>query len=148
MFVPRSDGEPGLVPTDWFFERVTQGQPRIDNMDGPRDLKVLITPWAFATRRTAELVLEALKEITPRDVQLSIQARDKNTQFPYSHDQLHIRAKRGQHKARINAGMVASNIARTTATVDGTVKQFPSSALQAAADELLRELDKQEQADK
>ena len=148
MFVPRSDGQPGLVPTDWFFERVTQGQPRIDNLEGPRDLTVLITPWAFATQRTAERVLEALKEIAPRDIQLSVQSGDKNTRFPYSHDQLMIRAKRGQYKTRINAGLLASNIARSTATVDGVVKQFPGPAVQAASDELLRELDRQEQADK
>lgn len=148
MHVPRSDGQPGLVATGFLFERVTQSLPAVTDMQGPRLAGVQLTPWAFATQQTAEAVLAALKPIMPSDVQLTIQAGDRNTQSPMSHEMLQIRAKRGQYKARINAGLLASNIARTTATVDGEVKQFPEPALEAARDELMRELDKLENADK
>lgn len=144
MYVPRSDGQPGLVPTGFCFEQVTQGQPKVTDMEGPRNLIVRVTPWAFATRHTAEMVREKLLPLVPGDVKLSIEPGDKNTQFPFSHDQLYICAKRGQHKARINAGLLASNIARTTATVDGEVKQFPKQHLEDAVVELVHELDRLE----
>lgn len=147
MHVPRSDGQPGLVATGFVFERVTQSLPAVTDMQGPRLAGVQLTPWAFATPRTAEAVLDSLKPLMPGDVQLSLQKGDPNTQFPLSHDMLQIRAKRGQYKARINAGLLASNIGRTTATVDGEVRQFPVACFEAARDELLRELDKLEKAD-
>jgi hypothetical protein len=140
MFVPASDGSGKLLPTGFAFELVTQSQPHVQNMEGPRFPGKIVSPWAFATQPTAENVLKRLKPFVPGAV-LYLEAADTNTQFPYSHDQLQIVALRGDREARINAGLLASNIARTTALLDGEVRQFPWSPLSAAAGELLRELE-------
>jgi len=140
MWVPRSDGAPGLVPTGYNFERVTQGQPSVRDLQGPRSLIIRITPWAFATQVSATRLMLNLREFVPASVELTLQAGDDNTQFPFSHTMWQIRGKQGQYKARINAGLLASNVARTTATLDGQVRQFPERALEAAALELQNEL--------
>lgn len=142
MWVPRSDGAPGLVPTEHYFERVTQGQPSVTNMEGPRSLIIRITPWAFATQHTATAVMDQLKPFLPGGIDLTIQAGDDNTQFPFSATMWQIRGKQGPHKARLNAGLLASNIARTTATLGADVKRFPSPPLKDAAEELVRELER------
>jgi hypothetical protein len=144
MFVPASDGSGRLIPTGWYFERVTQSLPSVMNMEGPRTPGVPIRPWAFAALISAGALLGDLEAMLGPSVQLSIEAADQNTQFPYSHNQWQIAAKRGERRARINAGLLASNIARSTALLDGQVKQFPKWALEAAAGELLRELDREE----
>jgi hypothetical protein len=144
MFVPASDGSGRLIPTGWYFERVTQSLPSVLNMEGPRTPGVPIRPWAFAAMISAGALLDDLKALLGSDVQLSLEAADDNTQFPYSHRQWQITAKRGDRRARINAGLLASNIARSTALLDGQIKQFPRPALEAAAGELLRELDREE----
>jgi hypothetical protein len=140
MYVPRSDEAPGLVPTGFFFEPVIQAQPGVQNMEGPRNFVVRPSPWQWARQDTAEYVMVLLKPYLP-GVELSLQKGDTNTQFPYSHDQWEIRAKRGARKARINAGLLAQNIARSTSTVDGEVKNFPAPRLEAAAAELLKGLE-------
>jgi hypothetical protein len=141
MFVPASDQSGKLLATGYFFERVTQGQPHVLNMEGPRVNQVRPSPWQWASQYTAVRVSSMLSEYLPLDVELTIQAGDKNTQFPYSHDQLYIRGKRGARKMRINAGLLANNIARSTAFLDGEVKQFPRPCLEATAAELLRGLE-------
>jgi hypothetical protein len=144
MFVPASDGSGRLIPTGWYFEHVTQSLPSVMNMEGPRTPGVPIRPWAFASLVSAGALLGDLQALLGDGIQLSVEAADENTQFPYSHRQWQITAKRGDSRARINAGLLASNIARSTALLDGQVKQFPRPALEAAAGELLRELDREQ----
>ena len=143
MFVPASDGSGRLIPTGWYFERVTQSLPSVLNMEGPRAPGVPIRPWAFAAMISAGALLNDLGSLLPSDIGLSLEAADDNTQFTYSHKQWQIVAKRGDTRARINAGLLASNIARSTALLDGQVKQFPRPALDAAAGELMRELERE-----
>lgn len=141
MFVPASDGSGRLLPTGWYFEPVSQSLPSVMNMEGPRTPGVPIRPWAFAAMVSAGALLGDLSAMLGDGVQLSIEAADENTQFPYSHRQWQITAKRGDRRARINAGLLASNIARSTAFLDGQIRQFPTPALEAAAGELLRDLE-------
>lgn len=140
MFVPASDGSGRLIPTGWYFERVTQSLPHVLNMEGPRIPGVPVIPWAFATTSSAQRLLLELKDFGING-SLSIAKSDDNTQFPYSHEMLQIVATRGERVARINAGLLASNIARSTALLDGYVKQFPKPCLEAAAGELIRDLE-------
>lgn len=141
MWVPASDQSGMLVPTGYYFERVTQSLPNVNNMEGPRFPGVRISPWAFSAATTAADLLPAISSLVDRNVKVTIEPSSANTQFPYSHDMLQFVATRGDRKARINAGLLASNIARTTAVLDGQVKQFPAPALAAAAAELMRELE-------
>lgn len=141
MFVPASDGSGRLIPTGWYFERVTQSLPTV-NIEGPRTPGVPIRPWAFATLISAGALVNDLNAMLGSDVDIFVEAADENAQFPYSHKQWQIVAKRGERRARINAGLLASNIARSTSLLDGQVKQFPKPALEAACSELLRELSK------
>jgi hypothetical protein len=145
MWVPASDGSGKLIPTGQYFERVTQSLPSINNMEGPRTPGVPIRPWAFARLETAWALMAELKAFLPSDVTLSVENADDNTQFPYSHPQRQITGKRGDRRARINAGLLASNIARSTALLDGFIQQFSQPALEAAAGELMRELDRVEE---
>lgn len=139
MFVPASDQSGRLVPTGFYFMRVTQQLPLVEDMQGPRVNRVVLTPWAFATSQTALQICNSLQPLL-KD-KLTLEPADANSQFPYSAKQWQIAAVRGNRKARVNAGLIASNIARTTAVVDGKVKQFPDMALRLAADELVTELE-------
>ena len=141
MWVPASDQSGKLIPTGQYFEVVTQSLPSVENMEGPRTPGIRIRPWAFAKSDTAQALVYELKPYLPNDVALSIENADENTQFPYSHPQRQIAGKRGEKKARINAGMLASNIARSTALLDGQIKQFPVPCLQGAAAEIMLQLD-------
>lgn len=139
MFVPASDGSGRLLPTGYFFELLTQRQPAVDNMEGPRDQVVRLAPWAYARADTAAQMLSKLYDVFPENVNLTLQTADDNTQFPLSHKQWQIRLKQDGKAARINAGLLASNIARTT---DEWGRQTERPALEAARDELLREINK------
>jgi hypothetical protein len=145
MWVPASDGSGMMLPTGQYFENVTQSLPSINDMEGPRTPGIVIRPWAFAKLESAWTLMEQLKAMVSSDVTLSVENSDANTQFPYSHPQRQIVGKRGDRRARINAGMLASNIARSTALLDGSIHQFPQPALEAAAGELMRELDRTEE---
>jgi hypothetical protein len=143
MFVPASDNSGWKVPTGYYFQRVTQSQPSVQNPEGPRLPGVALTPWAFATALTALQVMTMLQPVA--NYPLSLEFADENTQFPLSHREYQIAAVKGNRKARVNAGLLASNIARTTAVLDGKVKQFPNEALKLAAMELANELEREEE---
>jgi len=137
----KSGGE--TLETGFYFEKVTQMLPDPNSMDGPLLPGKRISPWATATRDTAYKMYEALKPLVPGAI-LSIVEGEHDPYFKLSHPQLHIGAKMDGRQARVNAGLLASYIARSTAFVDGQLKQFPEPHLKAAADELIRELTREE----
>lgn len=131
MFVARSDGAEGKVPTNFFFNIFWQQNPaEFANLPNG----VAVGPWAFARQLTAERVMAMVKYFMPQDIEINMSLNGEGGQFQ-------IQAKRAGKTARINAGLLASAIARTTATVDGMVKQFPDQVLRDAANELIRELE-------
>lgn len=146
-FVKRSgveavtDPEKDLLPTGFTFEKAAQMLPDPNNMDGPLLPGNRISPWATATRDTAYKMLTALRPLVPGAI-LSIEEGEHDPHFKLSHPQLHIGAKMDGRYARSNAGLLASYIARSTAFLDGKIKQFPEPHLKAAADELIRELNR------
>jgi len=143
MFVPASDDSGNLIRTKYFFQRVTQVQPILgaDNVVVGQ-ATVGLSPWAFATTETAADVYSQLKPYVPKEYTLSLEESDYNPAGGVrSHKEFQIVARYGNKIARINAGLLASNLARTTAFVDGKIKQFPHSALKAAAEELIREIE-------
>jgi hypothetical protein len=152
MFVPRSDGKDGLVPTGQFFYAVFQSLPADPTLpDGPRQ-NIYIPPWAHALPDTAStinvMIRTWLTDHNHTDVHTTLSVASTNASFPLSHAQIQILASRvvtnnNYVHARVNAGMNAASIGRSTATVDGGVKQFPDPVIELACQELLRELDTQ-----
>ena len=144
MYVPSSDGAEHLIKTGYFFERVTQALPILGGQGKIVGYTTVnLSPWAFATTETAMDVFNQLRLFTSNAYKLSLTEGDfDNGPFPRSHKEWQIQAEYSGKKARINAGLLASNIARTTAFVDGKVKQFPEPCLKDAAMELTRELER------
>lgn len=151
MLVRRSDGADGLVHTKLYFFPVSQSLPAdasLPEIAHGRTESKFIPPWAHADPVTASdmvsRVRQRLADLNQGGVKVIISVADANAQFPLSHPQFQIAASQvvdGQLvRARINAGLLAQQIGRSTATVDGEVKQFPIPAVNNAVDELLREL--------
>ena len=116
-------------PTGWHFEFAMQGLPAPgENMDTSRKL-TLISPWGFATMETAEKIRKMMQSNTGRS--LRIEDGDENTQFPLYVRQRYIVASENGRKASVNAGLVASQICRSTAWVSdgqGGIKRVQNSA--------------------
>jgi hypothetical protein len=119
--------------TGWSFEFAMQGLPAPgENMDTSRKV-TLISPWAFATRKTADKIRTMMEQHTGR--KFEIEQGDENTQFPTNVRQLYIVAKENGKNASVNAGLVASQIARTTAIVSdgvGGYRRVQNSAMAIA----------------
>lgn len=126
------------VRTGWHFLLPAQALPSGgENLDTNR-VATRISPWGFASRATAER-LRGLLQPMMQDAGLSVVAGDQNSQFPYSTLQLYISAG---GSAKINAGLLASEIARTTFfdTVNKRVVQTDREALAGAVLSLQAEL--------
>lgn len=103
------------IQTGFYFERPMQTVPIPGNAETGR-MDVRVTPWGFATASTAQRVLELLQQHT--QLTLEIFKGDQNDQFPTSVVQCHIGVQGQPRRVAVNAGLVASAIARTTAEVD------------------------------
>lgn len=101
--------------TGWTFERVMQVVPIPGNAETGR-MDVRVNPWGFATASTAQRVLELLQVHT--HLPLEIFKGDQNDQFPMSAVQRYIGVQGQPRRVAVNAGLIASAIARTTAEVD------------------------------
>lgn len=131
------------IPTGWFFELPTQLAPAPDNPETGRQ-RVTVTPWAFATPSTAQRVLEAIWKHTLMPCEIF--QGDPNDQFPISVPMRHIGLQGQPRRVAVNAGLVASQIARTTARVSdgqgGTkIVQNANPAIAQAIFSLLAEID-------
>ena len=131
------------IPTGWFFELPTQLAPTPDNPESGRQ-RVTVTPWAFATPTTAQRVLEAIWKHTLMPCEIF--QGDPNDQFPISVPMRHIGVQGQPRRVAVNAGLVASQIARTTARVSdgqgGTkIVQNANPAIAQAIFSLLAEID-------
>src|SRR5574337_594708 len=103
MLVPHNDGRGGLIRTGYTFVQPIQSLPRAEAPDGPR-YPVALSPWGFATAKTAEEVRVMLAGVVPVDVELTIQDGERNAHFPISERPLEIRArsKESGRKVRLN----------------------------------------------
>lgn len=100
------------IPTGWFFEQPTQLLPVPESPEtGRHTLSVM--PWAFATVATAQRVREAMQLHT--QMPLEVFSGDQNQHFPLSVRQRYIGVQSQPRTVSVNAGLVASYIARTTA---------------------------------
>lgn len=103
------------LPTGWKFEFVMQGLPAPgENIDTSRTFQ-LVTPWAYATEATATRVMQLMAAHTQRA--LHVEFGDANSQFPTTVRQRYIVSTENGKRASVNAGLVAVQIARTTALV-------------------------------
>lgn len=102
------------IRTGWYFERPTQLVPTASNPETGRQ-SVSVIPWGFATASTAQRVLEAMQAKT--GLHLVIFKGDQNPQFPLSVVQRYIGIQGQSRNNSVNAGLIASQIARTTAEV-------------------------------
>lgn len=102
------------IPTGWTFECPTQLVPLAENPETGRQ-SVTVTPWGFASASTAQRVLEAMQAKT--GLVLEIFKGDQNSQFPFSVLQRYIGVEGQPRRVSVNAGLVASYIARTTCEV-------------------------------
>lgn len=133
------------VRTGWNFLLPAQALPAGgQNLDTSR-VATRVSPWGFATRATAGRLRESLQPMMG-DVKLAIVNGDQNSQFPYSTLQLYITAG---GSAKINAGLLASEIARTTFydTINKRVVQTDREALAGAVLSLQAELAAQARRD-
>lgn len=131
------------IPTGWFFERPTQVLPLPENPETGRHT-VTVIPWAFATAATAQRVREAMQLHT--QMPLEIFKGDQNPHFPLSVVQRYIGVQGQPRTVSVNAGLVASYIARTTARVsDGLggmrVVQNDRLAIAGAIESLARAIE-------
>lgn len=131
------------IPTGWAFARPTQLVPTADNPETGRQ-SVNVTPWGFASASTAQRVLEAMQAKT--GLVLDIFKGDKNEQFPTSVLQRYIGVHGQPRRVAVNAGLIASYIARTTCEVsDGKggkkIVQNAEPAIVQALLELWREIE-------
>lgn len=131
------------IRTGWSFERPTQLVPLASNPETGRQ-SVTVTPWGFASASTAQRVLEAMQAKT--GLVLEIFKGDQNSQFPLSVLQRYIGVEGQPRRVAVNAGLVASYIARTTCEVsDGKggkkIVQNAEPSILLAIAELWREMD-------
>lgn len=131
------------LDTGWTFEFVYQALPQIgENPDTSRGLTV-ISPWAYATQDTAVKIRQMMALHTQNF--LTVEFGDPNPHFPTTIQQRQIAAEGAGKKARVNAGLIAAQIARTTALVSdgmgGTKRvQNSSAAIAEALHALAQEL--------
>lgn len=102
------------IRTGWYFERPMQVVPLASNPETGRQ-SIAVKPWGFATASTAQRVLEAMQVHTRYP--LEIFKGDQNPQFPTSVVQRYIGIQGQSRNNSVNAGLIASQIARTTAEV-------------------------------
>lgn len=131
------------IPTGWFFERPTQVTPLASDPETGRHV-VDLNPWAFATPSTAQRVLEAIWKHTLMPCEIF--HGDPNEQFPITAPMRHIGVQGQPRRVAVNAGLIASQIARTTARVSdgqgGTkIVQNANPAIAQAIFSLLAEID-------
>lgn len=131
------------IRTGWFFERPKQVVPAPDNPETGLQ-RVEVTPWAFATASTAQRVLEAIWRHTLMPCELF--HGDPNEHFPISAPMRHIGVQGQPRRVAVNAGLIASQIARTTARLgDGLggfkIVQNQNAAIGQAIFALLREIE-------
>lgn len=131
------------IPSGWFFEQPTQLTPLPENPETGRH-SVAVMPWAFATAATAQRVRETMQLHT--QMPLEIFAGDQNAQFPLSVRQRYIGVQGQPRTVSVNAGLVASYIARTTARVsDGAggtrIVQNDRLAIAGAIESLARAIE-------
>lgn len=100
------------IQTGWYFERAVQILPTPWDMETGRHL-MYVAPWAFATLATARRVLDLMQAHT--QMRLVLFNGDQNLHFPTSVLQRHIGVKDQPKRIAVNAGLIASYIARTTA---------------------------------
>lgn len=126
------------VRTGWHFLLPAQALPSGGEHLDTNRVATRVSPWGFATPATAEKLHAALAPMMG-DTKLRIIAGDQNSQFPYSTLQLYISAG---GSAKINAGLLASEIARTTFydTINKRVVQTDREALAGAVLSLQAEL--------
>lgn len=131
------------IPTGWTFEQPKQLAPLPSDTETGRH-SVALAPWAFATAATAQRVREAMQLHT--QMPLEIFKGDQNPQFPLSVVQRYIGVQGQPRTVSVNAGLVASYIARTTARVsDGAggfrIVQNERMALAGAIESLARAIE-------
>lgn len=126
------------VRTGWHFLLPAQALPSGGEHLDTNRVATRVSPWGFATPATAEKLHAALAPMMG-DTKLRIITGDQNSQFPYSTLQLYVSAG---GSAKINAGLLASEIARTTFydTINKRVVQTDREALAGAVLSLQAEL--------
>jgi hypothetical protein len=97
------------INTGWTFEKPYQLLPVTGSNPDTVMANQYISPWAFATATTADTILRLLQPHFD-DVKLEIIKADANSRFPTSVPQRLISAG---GSAKVNAGLIASQIART-----------------------------------
>lgn len=102
------------IRTGWYFERPVQVVPVASNPETGRSA-VAVTPWGYATASTAQRIMELMQAHTQR--QLELFKGDPNPQFPVSVLQRYVGVQGQPRRVSVNAGLIASYIARTTAEV-------------------------------
>ncbi len=132
------------LQTGMYFERVTQYVPNPDNPDGPH-IATNVIPWGFATRYTADSILEMLRREMPGET-LAVSFSPSPGLFQTSIPQRHVMVEVDGRMliTSVNVGLIAAQIARTTAVVmdgaGGTKKvQSPQEAIAQAAAAVRRE---------
>lgn len=110
------------IQTGWYFERPTQIVPLPENPETGRQ-NITVKPWGFATASTAQRVLELLQVHT--QLNLEIFKGEQDSAFPTSVTQRYIGVAGQPRRVAVNAGLIASQIARTTCEVsDGKGGQY------------------------
>lgn len=132
------------LQTGFYFERVNQYVPNPDNPDGPH-IPANVIPWGFATRYTADSILEMLRREMPGET-LGSSFAPATGMFQTSIPQRYVTVEVDGKTAitSVNLGLIAAQIARTTAVVSdgaGGTKQVqsPKEAIWQAADAVRRE---------
>lgn len=129
------------LETGWYFENTVQALPTPGGNPDVDSSAQAISPWAFATQDTARRVLSMIYDKWQWNG-LAVEAEEPNVRFPTNVQQLQIAATDGEKKARVNAGLVASQIARTTAwdAPNKRIVQSPNQSIDGAVADLKREL--------
>lgn len=129
------------LETGWHFERVVQALPTPGGNPDVDSSAQLISPWAFATQDTAGRILSMIYAADNR-LDVAVEAQEQNDRFPTNVQQLQITARMDDKRARVNAGLVASQIARTTAwdAPNKRIIQSPNEAINGAVASLKLEL--------
>gem|GEM_PF-5071857 len=131
------------IQTGWYFERAVQLLPTPWDMETGRQLSY-VSPWAYATLATAMRVLNLMQVHT--GMKLVLFDGDQNLHFPTSVLQRHIGVANAPRRVAVNAGLIASYIARTTSNVSdgkgGTkIVQNDRLAIAGAIESLVRAIE-------
>lgn len=142
MLLPNNDQEQSnYIATGWTFEVVTQSQPRADDLGGPNTNQVKLSPWQFATPDTALRTLQLIHPYIDEKIPLEIRPEDRNERFPTNKDKLSIYGTLNDREKSINCGLLAEQIARSSAYLDGQLKQNSTTPLREAAQTLMASLE-------